>query len=59
MQEKQEIIEKYEKRDESSENILKLAMEQEGKYSEMKRDYKVLESEWKSMEAYIQGLYEY
>lgn len=49
----------FKKKDESTDKILSLALEQETKYNELLKNYKMLETEWKSMENYISGLYDY
>jgi hypothetical protein len=46
-------------RDENASNILTLAVEQEQKYKELVKNYQMLDTEWKSMESYIQGLHDY
>ena len=59
MGEKEGQIGQYQKRDQNAGNILTLAIEQEEKYKELVKNYHMLETEWKSMEQYIQGLNDY
>jgi len=58
-QEKERQIAQFKKRDEGSEKVLALAMEQEERNKELTKNYEMLDAEWQNMESYIRSLNDY